>query len=871
MLALDRDLDAMWQELYEVDNCHVEADSSAGKLAAQALAAAAVARASAAAAKSAWDLVKYYRSKVGLIMMEEEGREWREGGGGGRGRGGRKGEKGGVKYVLALQVKPRRVRRTARELGKMGDGVWEEEEDEEEVEGLEGVQGASPMDESGAATWTEEEGFGGGGGGSGGRGGIGGGIGGGVGGGMGGVGKRKGEGEGEGGEAGGGAGAGGRGRGRGRKSVWDEGEDEGEEGGEWRVGKRSRGEMEGGGEYGEEEGEEEAEEEEGGQTLRHKFTVGSFVEVCTGHGMAHMVWHVWGMARMVWHVWGMARVVWHVWGMATYGMACMGHGTYGMACMGHGTYGMACMGHGTYGGIQRGGREGQLVHHGHGAADCGQLTVASNEEGLRGSWFTGTVLQIVGNRALVRYDELLDDDAWFTGTVLQIVGSRALVRYGELLDDDGECVTHDVLITLLHFPPEGKGQQPERRQNPVSSSSPTHPPHLSPCTHQLEEWVGLVPPSPSASNASRFVSCVPSAQQGKGQQPERRLNPVSSSSPTHPPHLSPGTHQLAGGVGGARPALLCRRRRGRARSLRGGCTHQLEEWVGLVLPSPAASDASRFVSAYLRPPRGRARSRRGTHQLEEWVGLVPPSPSASDSSRFVSGVPTAPQRKGAQPERRLRPGRERGRRRRVAMGRVWAVGDRVDAWVDDGWWEGVVTAVDAQGPKITGFTVEFPGYGEMGQKQVRPWGLRPSMVYDTQGHLWHLVKIRGASLAAYCHSSLPSLPFLLPTLPVAAASPPALPLLLPLLLFPAPPFSPWLGYREMGQKQVRPWELRPSMVYDTQGHLWHHVKIRGASLAAYCHSSLPSLPFLLPTLPLAAASPPALPLLLFPAPPSPLG
>ena len=36
--------------------------------------------------------------------------------------------------------------------------------------------------------------------------------------------------------------------------------------------------------------------------------------------------------------------------------------------------------------------------------------VASNEEGLRSSWFTGTVLQIVNDQALVRYDELLEDD-----------------------------------------------------------------------------------------------------------------------------------------------------------------------------------------------------------------------------------------------------------------------------------------------------------------------------------------------------------------------------------------------------------------------------------------------------------------------------
>ena len=36
--------------------------------------------------------------------------------------------------------------------------------------------------------------------------------------------------------------------------------------------------------------------------------------------------------------------------------------------------------------------------------------VATNEAGLRGSWFTGTVLRMKGNHALVKYDELLTDD-----------------------------------------------------------------------------------------------------------------------------------------------------------------------------------------------------------------------------------------------------------------------------------------------------------------------------------------------------------------------------------------------------------------------------------------------------------------------------
>ncbi|GJP75066.1 hypothetical protein CLOP_g5564 [Closterium sp. NIES-67] len=59
------------------------------------------------------------------------------------------------------------------------------------------------------------------------------------------------------------------------------------------------------------------------------------------------------------------------------------------------------------------------------------VEVASNEEGLRGSWFTGTVLQMEARRALVRYDQLLDDagtyhlEEWWEGVITALSDDAA--------------------------------------------------------------------------------------------------------------------------------------------------------------------------------------------------------------------------------------------------------------------------------------------------------------------------------------------------------------------------------------------------------------------------------------------------------------
>ncbi|XVE57637.1 hypothetical protein DITRI_Ditri04bG0106000 [Diplodiscus trichospermus] len=66
------------------------------------------------------------------------------------------------------------------------------------------------------------------------------------------------------------------------------------------------------------------------------------------------------------------------------------------------------------------------------------------------------------------------------------------------------------------------------------------------------------------------------------------------------------------------------------------------------------------------------------------------------------------------------------KRRRAAMGDYnWSVGDRIDAWMQDSWWEGVVTEKSKKDE--TSFTVHFPARGET--SVVKAWLLRTSLMW----------------------------------------------------------------------------------------------------------------------------------------------
>ncbi|XP_012475894.1 uncharacterized protein LOC105792061 isoform X1 [Gossypium raimondii] len=99
-------------------------------------------------------------------------------------------------------------------------------------------------------------------------------------------------------------------------------------------------------------------------------------------------------------------------------------------------------------------------------------------------------------------------------------------------------------------------------------------------------------------------------------------------------------------------------------------------------------------------------------KLKEWVELEGEGERAPRirTARPVTAMPFEGTRK----------------RRRAAMGDYnWAPGDRVDSWMQDSWWEGVVT--EKSQTDETSFTVHFPARGET--SVVKAWFLRPSLIW----------------------------------------------------------------------------------------------------------------------------------------------
>ncbi|KAJ7944737.1 Agenet domain protein [Quillaja saponaria] len=105
-------------------------------------------------------------------------------------------------------------------------------------------------------------------------------------------------------------------------------------------------------------------------------------------------------------------------------------------------------------------------------------------------------------------------------------------------------------------------------------------------------------------------------------------------------------------------------------------------------------------------------SDEGSGQMKEWVSLKgeEDKPPIVRIARPVTGLHYERTRK----------------RRRAAMGDyTWSVGDRIDAWMQESWWEGVVTEKSKKDE--TTLTVHFPAHGKT--LVVRVWHLRPSLIW----------------------------------------------------------------------------------------------------------------------------------------------
>ncbi|XP_039141770.1 uncharacterized protein LOC120279009 isoform X3 [Dioscorea cayenensis subsp. rotundata] len=85
------------------------------------------------------------------------------------------------------------------------------------------------------------------------------------------------------------------------------------------------------------------------------------------------------------------------------------------------------------------------------------------------------------------------------------------------------------------------------------------------------------------------------------------------------------------------------------------------------------------------------------------------------------------------------------KRRRDAVGKYeWSVGDHVEAWRFDGWWEGIVTEKSKEDE--TNLTVHFPAGGDT--LTFKAWNLRPSLIWkDGQWTQW--VRFRDVSCQSY--------------------------------------------------------------------------------------------------------------------------
>ncbi|XP_008448832.2 uncharacterized protein LOC103490876 isoform X2 [Cucumis melo] len=129
--------------------------------------------------------------------------------------------------------------------------------------------------------------------------------------------------------------------------------------------------------------------------------------------------------------------------------------------------------------------------------------------------------------------------------------------------------------------------------------------------------------------------------------------------------------------------------------------------------------ASWFTASVLSLKEGKAyvsytelQPEEGSGQLKEWVAL--------DGQGGM-----APRIRISRPMTTSRTEGTRKRRRAAAGDYIWSVGDKVDAWMQNSWHEGVVVEKNAKDE--TAYIVRFPARGET--STIKAWNLRPSLIW----------------------------------------------------------------------------------------------------------------------------------------------
>ncbi|KAL0324487.1 UNVERIFIED_CONTAM: hypothetical protein Scaly_2415800 [Sesamum calycinum] len=103
----------------------------------------------------------------------------------------------------------------------------------------------------------------------------------------------------------------------------------------------------------------------------------------------------------------------------------------------------------------------------------------------------------------------------------------------------------------------------------------------------------------------------------------------------------------------------------------------------------------------------------GSEKLKEWISVEPEDGNAPKIR--IPHPMTAGQFEGT-----------RKRRRAAVKDYSWSVGDKVDAYLDDSWWEGIITEKNDKDP--TTLSVHFPAKGET--SLVKGWHLRPTLIWS---------------------------------------------------------------------------------------------------------------------------------------------